>query len=129
MSLGRAIRALRGNAGVTQRELAEMAGIDQSYLSMIESGRRQNPGLEVVAGLAHALHVSLDDLAAHAGHAIRSQAPDMLADRAVRLFRGLPLWRQKDVIAQLELYVRLSHQTEPPQRGEPNLLSVVEPHV
>jgi transcriptional regulator with XRE-family HTH domain len=126
MSLGQAIRALRANEGITQRELAELADIDQSYLSMIESDKRKNPGLGVVAGLASALHMSLDELAAHAGHAAGPPEPDVMSDRALRLFRELPRWRQQDVIAQLELYVRLTKQTRPSSAQQPLLVSEVE---
>ena len=114
MSLGRTIRAMREYTDTTQKELAQSAGIDQSYLSMLESGRRRNPGLRTVARLARALHVSIDELAAGAGLLPRSQAPDLLSDRAMRLFDQLPSWRQQDVVSQLEMYVRLGNQLSPP---------------
>lgn len=107
MPLGQAIRAIRKDAGLSQKELAEAAGIDQSYLSMIESGQRRNPGTRIISRLALALQVSIDDLAARAGFVPRQQQPDPLTERALRLFRQLPRWRQQDVIAQLELYLRL----------------------
>jgi len=37
---------------LSQKELAEAAGIDQSYLSMIESGQRRNPGMRIMSRLA-----------------------------------------------------------------------------
>jgi transcriptional regulator with XRE-family HTH domain len=37
--LGRAVRGVRGAAGLTQREVAELAGIDPTYLAKIEAGR------------------------------------------------------------------------------------------
>jgi len=110
MSLGQAIRAIRQEVGLSQKEVAEMAGIDQSYLSMIESNQRCNPGTRILARLAQALQVSTDELAAQAGYLPRLHPPDPLSERAVRLFRQLPRWRQEDVIAQLELYLRLTEQ-------------------
>ncbi len=110
MTLGQAIREIRREVGVTQKGLAEAAGIDQSYLSMIESDRRRNPGTKVVARLSQALQISIDDLAARAGYLPRPTPDDPLSDRAVRLFRQLPRWRQEDVLAQLELYLRLTEQ-------------------
>jgi len=107
MTLGQAIRAIRQEAGLSQKELAEAAGIDQSYLSMIESGQRRNPGTKVIVRLAQALQVSIDDLAARAGYLPFAQPEDPLSERAMRLFRQLPRWRQEDVLAQLELYLRL----------------------
>jgi transcriptional regulator with XRE-family HTH domain len=110
MTLGRAIRAIRRAAGLSQKELAEAAGIDQSYLSMIESDQRSNPGVRIMSRLAQALEVSMDELATHAGYLPQSQPPDPLTERAFRLFRQLPRWRQEDVVAQLELYLRLKAQ-------------------
>jgi transcriptional regulator with XRE-family HTH domain len=108
MTLGQAIREIRQEVGVTQKNLAQAAGIEQSYLSMIESDQRLNPGTKVMARLAQALQVSIDDLASRAGYLPRLAPDDPLSDRAVRLFRKLPRWRQEDVLAQLELYLQLT---------------------
>jgi|GEM_PF-3200333 len=110
MTLGQAIRAIRLEAGLTQKEVAETAGIDQSYLSMIESDQRQNPGTRIIARLAQTLQVSIDELAARAGYLPQLEPVDPLSERALRLFRQLPRWRQEDVVAQLELYLRLKEQ-------------------
>ncbi|HUT20025.1 MAG TPA: helix-turn-helix transcriptional regulator [Anaerolineae bacterium] len=105
MSLGETVRAIRLEQGLSQKEAAEAAGIDQSYLSMIESGQRRNPGARIVARLAKVLDVSIDELAARAGYLSNPQLADPLSQRAMRLFRRLPRWRQEDVLAQLELYL------------------------
>ena len=117
MSLGQAIRNVRQQAGMSQKELAEAVGIDQSYMSMIESGQRSNPGTRIIARLAQALQVSIDDLAALAGYLPQHRQPDPLADQAIRLFRRLPRWRQEDVVAQLQLYLRLN-ETAPRVIGQ-----------
>ena len=62
MRLGQTIRAIREAQGLSQKEVAEAAGIDQSYLSMIESGQRRNPGMRIVSRLAQALQKPLTDL-------------------------------------------------------------------
>lgn len=36
---GRALRVLREQSGLTARELAERAGVSESYLSRVETGR------------------------------------------------------------------------------------------
>jgi transcriptional regulator with XRE-family HTH domain len=108
MTLGQAIRTVRQEVGLSQKELADAAGIDQSYLSMIESDQRGNPGTRIMARLAQVLQVSIDDLAARAGYLPRPAEPDPLAEQALRLFRRLPRWRQEDVVAQLQLYLRLT---------------------
>jgi transcriptional regulator with XRE-family HTH domain len=110
MTLGQAIRAIRQGEGLSQKELAEAAGIDQSYLSMIESDQRRNPGMRIMSRLARALQVSMDDLAERAGYLPQPQPPDPLTERALWLFRQLPRWRQEDVLAHLELYLRLKDQ-------------------
>ena len=105
MSLGEAIRTIRRAAGLSQKEVAQGAGIDQSYLSMIESGQRSNPGTRIIASVAQVLDVSIDELAARAGYLPQRRSIDPLSQRALRLLRLLPRWRQEEVVAQLELYL------------------------
>jgi transcriptional regulator with XRE-family HTH domain len=58
---GPAVKAIRKQAGRTQEEIAEAAGIDQSYLSLIESEAR--PATDrVIDAIAAALDVPLDAL-------------------------------------------------------------------
>lgn len=58
---GAKLRKLRKARGLTQEKLAELAGIDYSYLNMIEAGKK-NPTLNRIAKLARSLEVSLDEL-------------------------------------------------------------------
>ena len=51
---GASVRARRRGLGWSQERLAEAAGLDQTYVSGIETGRR-NPTLRVVLRLADAL--------------------------------------------------------------------------
>ena len=62
MSIGSRIREIRQRRGLTQRELAELSGVQQSYISLIESDKRPNVSALVVADIARALRVSLDRL-------------------------------------------------------------------
>ena len=59
--LGRNVRRMRQQKGLTQEELAFEAKIDLTYLGGIERGRR-NPSLLVMARIAEALSVSLPKL-------------------------------------------------------------------
>ena len=59
--LGRNVRKLRQQRGLTQEELAFEAEIDLTYMGGIERGRR-NPSLLVMARIADALSVSLPKL-------------------------------------------------------------------
>jgi transcriptional regulator with XRE-family HTH domain len=56
MDYGRAIRILRAAKNLSQKDLAELAGVDASYISLIERGSRQ-PSLQKVDALARALKV------------------------------------------------------------------------
>lgn len=59
--LGKNVRRLRKQRGVTQEELAFEAEIDLTYMGGIERGKR-NPSLMVMVRIADALRVSLPKL-------------------------------------------------------------------
>ncbi len=63
---GRLIRELRVARGFSQGELARQIGVDHSYLSHIEQGRRR-PSIGVLRELARALEVDYEELARRAG--------------------------------------------------------------
>lgn len=52
--LGSRIRELRGEQGISQRQLALMTGISRSYLWKIETGAA-DVGVDVLIRIAHAL--------------------------------------------------------------------------
>lgn len=55
------IRVWRTYRGLTQTELAQHAGIDKTYLSQLESGRKAG-SVSVLRRLAAVLSVDIDDL-------------------------------------------------------------------
>jgi DNA-binding XRE family transcriptional regulator len=55
------VRVWREHRGLTQHQLAEVAGISVPYLSQIESGKRQG-STAVLAAIAKGLGLSLDDI-------------------------------------------------------------------
>lgn len=59
--VGRNVRQLRQDRGLTQEQLAFEAALDLTYVGGIERGRR-NPSLLVMARLAAALKVNIADL-------------------------------------------------------------------
>jgi transcriptional regulator with XRE-family HTH domain len=61
--LGRAIRRLRTERGLSQEEIGLRAGIHPTWISHLESGRN-NPAWGSVRRLAGALEVKLSELAA-----------------------------------------------------------------
>jgi transcriptional regulator with XRE-family HTH domain len=56
MNYGRAIRIVRAMAGLEQRELAHLAKLDASHVSLIERGKR-NPTVSTLEKLSKALEV------------------------------------------------------------------------
>ena len=64
-ALGRAVRELRTERGLTQRELARAADVNETWLSHIEAGR-PNPAWGTVARIAAALDMPLSQLALRA---------------------------------------------------------------
>jgi len=64
-ALGQAIRELRGQRGLTQRQLADAADVNETWISHIEAGRT-NPAWGTIVRIATALDVRVSELAARA---------------------------------------------------------------
>jgi transcriptional regulator with XRE-family HTH domain len=61
LKLGKAIRFIRLEIGLSQEELADRCGFDRTYISMLERGKR-NPSLVNLLRLAKGLGTSLTTL-------------------------------------------------------------------
>ncbi|MCX8090467.1 MAG: helix-turn-helix transcriptional regulator [Verrucomicrobiae bacterium] len=61
VALGLSVRRQREARKLTQEKLAELAGLDPTYISGIERGLR-NPGIKNVARLAKALGITTAEL-------------------------------------------------------------------
>jgi len=59
--VGRNVKRIRQEKGLTQEQLAELSGFSQQYISGLEQGRR-NPTIVSLYELARALGVSHIDL-------------------------------------------------------------------
>lgn len=59
--LGKRIKRLREERGISQRKFALMIGMDRSYLISVEAGRR-NIAIDNLAKIARGLDVSLSEL-------------------------------------------------------------------
>ena len=87
-SLGEFIAGQRRSAQLSLRQLAELTGISNPYLSQIERGLRK-PSAEVLQQLAKALRVSAETLYVRAGildpedHRATSVEMAVLADSAI----------------------------------------------
>ncbi len=56
-TFGEVLAATRRAAGVSQRALAQAAGVDASYVNRLERGERQAPEADLVRRFAVALHL------------------------------------------------------------------------
>lgn len=66
VSLGKAIRSVRAQRGVSQEELAYRSGLDRSYMGGVERGER-NVALTNLLRVARALDVRGSDLLGEGG--------------------------------------------------------------
>ena len=66
-SIGSRIRALRVKRGLKQAALAQLAGITQGSLSLIENDKTEVPAGRTLEGLCRALHTTPDFIIAGAG--------------------------------------------------------------
>lgn len=61
IAFGRRVRELRKSKGISQESLAEMAGIDRSYMGNIERGEK-NITLKKAYEICDALDIEIQDL-------------------------------------------------------------------
>jgi len=123
---GEMLRRFRRSTGFTQARLAQLVGLDPSYISRIERGEREAPSREKVTEVASALKLNADQasrLLLSAGYAPLIVERTSIADPTLSLVadilgdsRVLP-----DEIELLRQYLRLldSRRTErnPQRRG------------
>lgn len=60
--LGKQLQSFRSNAGLTQQELCQKAGISYSTLAKIERGAIKSPSVFTIMQIADVLSISLDEL-------------------------------------------------------------------
>lgn len=60
LSVGKRVKELRNNLGISQEELADLAGLDRTYVTSVECGKR-NISIVNIEKLTIALHVSLKE--------------------------------------------------------------------
>ncbi len=105
--IGSFIRSQRELAQVSVRQLAELAGVSNPYLSQVERGLRK-PSADVLSQIAKALRVSAEVLYVRAGilePSDKSQVRDaIITDTAITE-------RQKQVL--LDIYASFAQQNEP----------------
>jgi transcriptional regulator with XRE-family HTH domain len=77
-SFGNRLRELRREKGLSQRRLAELVGVDFSYISKLENDRLPPPASETISKLAEELGISHTDL-----HAAARKFPETFSEDAV----------------------------------------------
>ena len=89
--LGSWIRTYRKGINVSQRELADRAGISRSYLCDIERGRGTRPSVEALDRIAAALGADRTEVLREAGILEPRLSPEKSTreQKLVALFRGL----------------------------------------
>ena len=86
--LGENLRRIRRERGLTQAELAQMAGISASAISQVEMGLR-GMALDTAATLAAHLEITVDELldrAVTSGHSLRRRPDSRLSGPLSRLY-------------------------------------------
>ncbi len=71
--LGKRLKLLRTEAGLTQERLSIATGLSQTYISGIEHGTR-NPSIKTLDKLAKALRVSISDITNFGDYQIRDNS-------------------------------------------------------
>lgn len=104
-AFGRRIRSLRDDRQWTQARLAEQSGLDVSYISQIERGRR-DPSLTSLRSLAQAFSLKLSELFCDEVPVPHETAARVLAAE----LEGLPA---ESLAVVLEM-VRLARKLRPP---------------
>jgi transcriptional regulator with XRE-family HTH domain len=110
--IGAFIREQRENAKMSLRQLAEMAGVSNPYLSQIERGLK-TPSAEVLQKVARALHISTPLVYLRAGLLDMKDGQGVLA--AVAADPGLTD-RQKQVLAEIYESFRRENEREQDSR-------------
>ncbi len=59
---GKYIYELRIRAGYSQIRLAELTGVTPYYISYLESGRKKNPSIKIMAKMFSALNMSKEEI-------------------------------------------------------------------
>ena len=109
------MRSLREEHGLTQRELADKAGIQQSYLSRLESGMRTlRPDVFALARIAQALGITLEEILIQTGvWATTEPSKDLRWKRLERTFRSMSEERQEELLAIAQALLHLPPTWKP----------------
>ena len=102
-TIGSYIRTQRELSRLSLRELARMSQVSNAYLSQVERGIHE-PSLRVLAAVAEALSLPLEDLTAQARPDAEPAKPDRDIDVVTAAIRAEPRLSQSQKEALLAVY-------------------------
>lgn len=116
--LGQTLRARREKLGLSQRQLAAQAGVNDATIVRIEHGEFNAPAPDKLSRIAEALDLPLADVFALADYVVPSQLPSFQPYLRSR-YQDLP----KDAIEDLDqafarIVRRHGYQPDGPRPGE-----------
>jgi transcriptional regulator with XRE-family HTH domain len=104
-SFGRTVREARKRRALSQKQLADIAGIDFTYLSKIENDRMAPPSEKTLRAMAEALDADADELIRLAGKVPSDLAEFLVRDpegmRFLRSFQGSDIETREQWAAML----------------------------
>jgi transcriptional regulator with XRE-family HTH domain len=115
--LGEFIRRQRELQKLSMRQLAELAGISNPYLSQIERGLR-DPSEKVIDAIARNLEVSADALYERGGRRIAGDDDPREDAAVVAAIKADPGLTARQRSAMLEVYTAFTSGRSRPRRGD-----------
>ncbi len=126
MALGKKIRELREELGMSQAQLSAQGGLSQGYLSQLENDEVQNPSAAVIFRLAQALHIDPRVLMQAAGYThvangSEEQEYEVTVDpELLRFLARFPREQQQHLLRLLEGLDHRPPDTAPPAPHRPS---------
>ena len=108
-SLGEYIREQRRSAQYSLRQLAEVAGVSNPYLSQIERGLRK-PSAEILQQIAKALRISAETLYVQAGILEERPGEEPQLRAAIMADPGISEQQKHALLAVYEAFVKENSQ-------------------
>ncbi|MGN6753013.1 MAG: helix-turn-helix domain-containing protein [Intrasporangium sp.] len=102
--LGAYLREQRENAQLSLRQLAELAGVSNPYLSQIERGLKR-PSAEILQQIARALQVSAESLYVRAGILDERVSDPVAAADVLSAIAADPVLTERQRALLVELYL------------------------
>ncbi len=129
MNIGRKLRELRLRSDLSQKELADRAGVSQGSISAIETGE-QSPTLDMLEHICHALGLKVGELLAD--ELIEPELPPHVRD-IVEVVKGLD-WRTSRHLAAFLKAMLLARGSQDGDgkgtegRGESGFYTIIAAH-